>query len=148
MKIPIVYRMAAVLLTLFAVGHTFGFQKTLPEWGVDSLIASMRAMHFDAQGFHRSYYDFYVGFGLFVSVFLLFAAVLAWQLGGTERETLAQMPGITWSLAICFLLVTAVSWKYFFVAPLVFSAAITLLLLSGSWLAGRPPHSKEHSAGE
>ena len=82
MKPSILYRIAAILLLLFAVGHTLGFRQTQPQWGVDSLIAAMRSIHFDAQGFNRTYWDFYTGFGLFVSVFMVFAAVLSWQMGG------------------------------------------------------------------
>lgn len=81
MKPSILYRIAAILLLLFAVGHTLGFRQTQPQWGVDSLIAAMRSIHFDAQGFSRTYWDFYTGFGLFVSVFMVFAAVLSWQMG-------------------------------------------------------------------
>jgi hypothetical protein len=138
MKVSIVYRIASVLLVLFAVGHTLGFQKTFPEWGVDSLVASMRAIHFDAQGFNRTYYDFYVGFGFFVTAFLLLAAVLAWQLGGIAKETLPRVRGLAWSLAICFAVVTALSWRYFFAAPIIFSGLITLCLFLGAWLSGRP----------
>jgi hypothetical protein len=137
MKVSLIYRIASVLLVLFAAGHTFGFQKTLPEWGVDSLVTSMRTIHFDAQGFNRTYYDFYAGFGFFVSVFLLFAAAGAWQLGGLSNETLVKIPGITWPLAICFAVVAALSWRYFFMIPIVFSALITLLLFLGAWFAGR-----------
>ncbi len=82
MKVSLLYRIASVLLVLFAVGHTLGFPETPPEWGVGAIVNSMQTVHFDAQGFDRTYYDFYVGFGLFVSVFLLFAAVLAWHLAG------------------------------------------------------------------
>src|SRR3954471_20580404 len=89
MKASTFYRIAAVLLLLFAVGHTFGFHQSDPKWGVDTLIASMRSTHFDAQGFDRTYWDFYLGAGLSVSVFLLFAAILAWQLGRLPGETLA-----------------------------------------------------------
>lgn len=137
MKVSIIYRIASVLLVLFAVGHTLGFRETLPEWGVDSLVASMRAIHFNAQGFNRTYYDFYVGFGFFVTAFLLLAAVLAWQLGGMGKETLLQVRGLAWSLATCFAVVTALSWRYFFVVPIVFSLAITLCLFLGAWLAVR-----------
>jgi hypothetical protein len=76
------YRIASVLLLLFALGHSLGFRQTDPHWGVDSVVASMRTVRFDVQGFSRTYWDFFVGAGFFVSVFLLFAAVLAWQLGG------------------------------------------------------------------
>jgi hypothetical protein len=138
MKISVTYRIASVLLVLFALGHTLGFRTTLPEWGVDVLVASMQAIHFQAQGFNRTYYDFYAGFGFFVTVFLLFAAAVAWQLGGTSREVLAQIPGVTWSLPVCFAVVTALSWKYFFAAPIVFSTLITLFLFLGAWFAGKP----------
>ena len=137
MNSKLIYRIASVLLLLFAVGHTLGFRKTPPQWGVDTLVASMRAIHFNAQGFDRTYYDFYVGFGLFVSVLQLFAGLVAWQLGGLSREVLRSMPMLTWGMVICFGCVTILSWKYFFVVPVVFSAVITLCLLLGAWLVGR-----------
>ena len=77
MKASMFYRIAAVLLLLFAVGHTLGFRQSDPKWGVDALLGSMRSIHFDAQGFTRTYWDFFSAFGLFFSMFLLFAAVLA-----------------------------------------------------------------------
>jgi hypothetical protein len=135
MKASVFYRIASVLLVLFAIGHTLGFRKTQPQWGVDSIVASMRMIHFDAQGFDRTYYDFYVGFGLFVSVFLLFAAVLAWQLGRMSKDVLSLIPGVAWGLAICFAFVTVLSWRYFFIAPVVFSGLITLCLVLGAWIA-------------
>jgi hypothetical protein len=126
-----------VLLLLFAAGHTLGFRKTDPEWGVDALIGSMRSVRFDAQGFSRTYWDFYVGFGLFVSVFLVFAAVLAWQLSGLAPETLAFMRGPAWALAICFAAVTILSWRYFFIVPVVFAIVITVCLTAAAWLSAK-----------
>jgi hypothetical protein len=41
MKAPILYRIAAVLLLLFAAGHTLGFRQPDPTWGVDALLGSM-----------------------------------------------------------------------------------------------------------
>ncbi len=46
---------------------------------------------FDVQGFSRTYWDLFVAAGFSVGVFYLFAAVLAWQLGGLPAETLAVM---------------------------------------------------------
>lgn len=136
MKASTLYRIASVLLLLFAVGHTLGFRKVDPKWRVDSLIGSMRSIRFDAQGFNRTYWDFYVGFGLFVSVFLVFAAVLAWQMGGLPVETLASMRVTVWALALCFVVVTILSWRYFFIAPVVFSAVICLI--AGAWFSAKP----------
>ena len=135
MKSSLFYRLASILLVLFAAGHTLGFRQVDPRWGVDAGLASLRSIHFDAQGFSRTYWDFYVGFGLFVSVFLLFAAILAWQLAGLSASTLASMPLITWGLAVCFVAVTILSWKYFFMIPVIFSLLITACLIAGAWLS-------------
>src|SRR6185436_4729110 len=89
MKASMIYRIAAVLLLLFAVGHTLGFRQSDPQWGIDALLGSMRSIHFDVQGFNRTYWDLFVAAGLSVGVVYLFAAVLAWQLGGLPAETLA-----------------------------------------------------------
>jgi hypothetical protein len=143
MKASMFYRITAVLLLLFALGHTLGFRQSDPKWGVDPLLGSMRSIHFDAQGFTRTYWDFFSAFGFFFSVFLLFAAVLAWLLGGLPAETLARVRSIAWALAICFVAVTALSWRYAFTTPIVLSTLITLCLTAAAWLSAkqvsRPP---------
>lgn len=137
MKASLLYKIASCLLVLFSVGHTLGFRQTDPGWGVTSLVESMRTIHFDVQGFSRSYWDFFVGFGLFASVFLMLAAVLAWQLGAMSQEALVHMPVLAWALAICFVGVTVLSWRYFFIAPIIFSSVITLCLIVAAWLPGK-----------
>jgi hypothetical protein len=138
LKASILYRIASVLLLLFAAGHTVGFLQIDPKWGVDSMIMAMRSIHFDVQGSNRTYWEFYVGFGLFVSVFLVFSAVVAWQLGGLPAGTLALMRGTAWALVICFGAVAILSWKYFFIIPIVFSIAILLCLTAAAWLSAKP----------
>jgi hypothetical protein len=131
------YRIAAVLLLLFAVGHTLGFRQSDPEWGVDALLGSMRSIHFDVQGFNRTYWDLFVAAGFSAGVFYLFAAILAWQLGGLSAATLALMRGTTWAFALCFAAITVVSWRYLFVIPIAFSIVITGCLTAAAWLATR-----------
>src|SRR4029450_4330874 len=111
-KASILFRIAAVLPQLFAVGHTLGFRQSDPKWGVDALLGSMRSIHFDVQGFNRTYWDFFVAAGFSVGVFYLFAAILAWQLGGLPAGTLALMRGTAWAFALCFAAITLVSWRY------------------------------------
>ena len=137
MKASLLYRISAVLLLLFAIGHTLGFRQSDPKWGVDAVLGSMRSTHFDVQGFNRTYWDFFVGFGLFVTVFLLLAAIMAWLLGGLPPETLTRTRGIAWALALCFAAVTVLSWRYFFVIPIVFSLVITVCLISAAWLSSK-----------
>jgi len=137
MKASQSYRIASVLLLLFAAGHTFGFRQNNPEWGAETVLGLMRSIHFDAQGFTRTYWDFFSAFGLFFSVFLLFAAVLAWQLGGLRAEIFARVRSIAWALAICFAAVTAVSLKYAVTTPIVFSTLITVCLTAAAWLPAK-----------
>jgi hypothetical protein len=137
MKTSVLYRISSGLLVLFAIGHQLGFRRLDPRWGVDSLVDSMKTRNFVAQGFSRTYWDFYTGFGIFVTVFLLFAAAIAWQLGGLTKGQLSLLPIICWGFAICFAGITYLSWKYFFIAPGIFSGLITLLLFLGAWLSGK-----------
>ena len=138
MKASLFYRIAAVLLLLFAMGHTLGFSQSDPSWGVDALVGSMRSIHFDVQGFRRSYWDFFVAAGFSVGVLYLFAAMLAWQLGGLPAATLALLRGTAWAFALCFAAITVVSWRYLFIIPIVFSIVITLCLTAAAWLSARP----------
>src|SRR5216684_3388939 len=136
MKASVFYRIAAVLLALFEAGHTSGFPWSDPQWGVD--LGSMQSTHFYIMGFSRTYWDFYVGFGLFVTVFLLLAVVLAWQLGSLPAETLAMMRGVAWALPLCFAAITVLAWRYFFIIPIVFSIVTTVCLIAAAWRSAKP----------
>jgi hypothetical protein len=137
MKASIFYRIAAVLLLLFAVGHTLGFRQSEPAWGVDALLGSMRSIQFEVQGFNRTYWDLFLAAGFSVGVFYLFAAILAWQLGGLPPATLALMRGTAWAFALCFAAITVVSWRFLFILPIAFSIVITLCLTAAAWLSAR-----------
>ena len=137
MRASTFYRIAAVLLLLFAVSHTLGFRVTDPTWGVDALVSSMRSIHFDMQGFNRTYWDFFVGAGFTVGVLYLFAAILAWQLAGLPVATLALMRGTTWAFALSFAAITVVSWRYLFIIPVAFSIAITVCLTAAAWMSAK-----------
>jgi len=113
------YRVAAVLILLFDLGHSAAFPWSDPKWGVDT--SAMTSTRFRVLGFSRTYWDFYVGNGLIVGVFLLLAAVLAWQLGGLPKQTWALVRLTAWALTLCFAALTVLSWAYFFTIPLVFS---------------------------
>jgi hypothetical protein len=137
MKASTFYRIAAVLLLLFAVGHTLGFRQSDPQWGTDALLGSMRSIHFDVQGFNRTYWELFEAAGFSVGVFYLFAAVLAWQLGSLPGPTLALMRGTAWAFALCFAAITFVSWRYLFILPIAFSIVITLSLTAAAWLSAK-----------
>lgn len=45
------------------------------------------------------------------------------------------MPIITWGFALTFLVATLITWHYFFIAPTVFSALVTIFLTLAAWLS-------------
>ena len=137
MKASLFYRIAAVLLALFAVAHTLGFRQSDPAWHVGPLLAAMQSIHFDALGSSRTYWDLFVAAGFSVGVFYLFAAVLAWQLGSVPAATLASLRPTAWGFALCFAGVTVLSYKYLFIVPVIFSSLITACLSAAAWLSGR-----------
>lgn len=135
MKARVLYRISAVLILLFDLGHSAGFPWSDPKWGVDT--GAMRSSHFMVLGFSRTYWDFYVGFGLIISVFLLLAAILAWQLGSLSAQAAPFLRGTAWALALGFAAITVLNWMYFFTIPIVFSGVITVCLAAAAWLSSR-----------
>jgi hypothetical protein len=137
MRPSIFFRIAAVLLLLFAAGHTIGFRQVDPAWGVDAVVRSMQSTHFNIMGSSRTYWELFGGFGLLVSVFFVFAAVLAWQLANLPRQMWVFMRGTAWALVICFAVVTILCFRYAFILPTVFSFLIFLCFTAAAVLAAK-----------
>jgi hypothetical protein len=121
-------------------GHTSGYPWSDPAWGVD--LHAMQSTHFNVLGFSRTYWNFYVGFGLSISVFLLLPAITAWQLGNASPHD-PQRRITAWVLALSFAAITLLDCKFFFIIPLAMSAAITLSRTTGTLLA---PSARTHTA--
>jgi len=129
MKARWLYYIAAALLVLFALGHQLGFRVVDPSWHANDVAAAMQNTHFMVQGFDRTYWSFFSGFGFFSTVFLLFSAVLAFELGRLRDDTRAQLVTIRWAFGLCFVAITLLMWTNFFAIPVVFAALIALCLL-------------------
>ena len=92
MTATLLYRISAFVLVLFAAGHTLGFlnfKAPTPE-GV-AVQQAMDNVRFSLAGKNLTYGDFYRGFGLSCTVYLLFGAFLActwapWQ-GALLRQS-------------------------------------------------------------
>jgi hypothetical protein len=84
---PVIFlRIASVLTFLHAALHTIGgvFGGAAP--GIQqATVAVMKANEFVAMGVTRSYWDFYRGMGLAVSVFLTVEAIVFWQLSSLAK---------------------------------------------------------------
>jgi hypothetical protein len=136
MKASLLYRIASVVLILFAAGHTFGFlgfRPPTPE-GI-AVFDAMNQVHFEVQGASYSYGAFYRGFGLFVSVYLVFAALLAWHLGGLAREMPQAIGALGWMFFVVQLASLGLGWVYFSAAPAAFSAVAAICVGWAAWQA-------------
>ena len=77
MKPSLWFRIAAVLLFFFALGHTVGFLRFRPATADGrAVLDAMNSVHFRVGSGSFSYGGFYVGFGLFVTSYLLFSCSL------------------------------------------------------------------------
>jgi len=68
-------------------------------------------------GSMRSYWDFFFGYGLFVTLALLVEAILLWQLAIRARANPDWVRPIAALLLFNFAAMSIVSWRYFFIAP-------------------------------
>ena len=121
MKPTLFLRIAAGLTLLHCVLHTLGGVFGSPQHGQEeiSVIETMRSHHFDFLGSMRSYWDFFFGYGLFVTIMLFIEAVLFWQLGTMAKANAAWTKPIVALFFLNYVAIAMVSWRYFFIAPVV-----------------------------
>jgi hypothetical protein len=134
----VLYKISSALLFLFTITHTYGMFKPPVQGAAVELVSSvMRTIHFDVMGSRRAFWDFYFGFELLLTVFLLFSTVLAWQFSVLDRQTLKQLRVAAWGFAVSYAAVAILSWIYFFIAPAIIASVIALFLLISAALASR-----------
>jgi hypothetical protein len=135
MTATLLYRISAFVLVLFAAGHTLGFMKfkaPTPE-GV-AVQQAMDNVRFSLGAKSYTYGNFYRGFGLFCTAYLLFAAFLAWHLGDMARNTPQAIGSLGWVFFGLQLVGIVLSWRYFVLPPTIFSAVLAILTGWAAWL--------------
>jgi len=121
-------RIAAVIAALYAAGHTAGRPWTPTHDPLaQGVVVAMREVHFSAVGLTRSYWDFYQGFGVALSVLLAMEAILLWQLAGLARSGAAYR-AMTITHLVGFLVLGVVASRFIFALPLWLSLAIAACL--------------------
>ncbi len=131
MKPSLLYNAASVLLVLFAGTHTYGmYYPPTRRATVDTVTFAMRNVHFDVMGMNRTLWDFYFGFGMLLTVFLLFSAFLSWRLGSLAASP--SLRPLAWSFALCHVAVAALCWIYFFPAPAIVSSVVAVCLIGAA----------------
>lgn len=126
-KAALLYRIAFVVLVLMAAGHTYGFLTFRPpSLEGRAVLEAMRSVHFQVGHASYSYGHFYVGFGLFATIYMLFAAFVAWHLAGLAKTNPSAIGALGWALFVVQLGSLAISWIYISAAPATLSAIVAL----------------------
>ena len=138
MKTSTLLRIAAVITFLYFAGHTAGAPWT-PGMGPAELavIEAMKTNHFAAMGSSRTYWDFYFGFGVIISVLQLVQAVVLWQLGALAKTDAARLRPIIATFLAAFIAIAILGWMYFFILPVIMATVIAICLAGAFVMAGQ-----------
>jgi hypothetical protein len=111
-KLPL--RISSIILFLFALGHTIGFQAFRPASPEGlAVMEAMRTVPFKFGSATVHWMDLYTGFGLALSVSGFFSAVLAWRLSAATVGEIALVRTITWLLCATQVASIILSLRYF-----------------------------------
>jgi hypothetical protein len=136
-------RAASVLTLIHAVLHTIGGVFGKPDPGPASVAAlAMQTNQFQFLGNTRSYWNFYIGFGLGLTIFLTIDAVVLWLLASLAKSDAVNLRPIILAYAIGYLAFAVNSYVYFFFAPVV-TELLIVLCLTVAILAAKPARSEK-----
>ena len=138
MSATLLYRIAAFVFVLFAVGHTYGFLSLhVPSAEGRAVYDLMNSVHFQLGGRSSSYGGIYRGMGWSGTVSKLFLAFLSWHLGELARSAPDAIGTLGWAFFIVQLAGVALSFLYFGLAAMVLSVLVAVIVGSAAWLAGK-----------
>jgi|AmaraimetFIIA100_FD_contig_31_61792604_length_584_multi_7_in_0_out_0_1 hypothetical protein len=138
MNPTLLYRIAAFVFVVTAVGHTYAIlSPPPPSPEARAVYDSMNNMRFQAGGRNISYGRVYRGLGLMGTASMLFWAFLSWHLGDSARSTPEAIGALGWALFAVQLAGVVLSFLYFHLPAMVLSGLAAAIVGLATWLAGR-----------
>jgi D-alanyl-lipoteichoic acid acyltransferase DltB (MBOAT superfamily) len=138
MKSWIWFRALAIVLGFFTLGHTVGTMHPITNAPEEAAVISTMQQHrVPVMGFLRSYWEFYRGFSLSISVLLAALTVFAWQLGTLSRRNPREALPPAFTMLIACVANAIVTFSYFFTAPMVLSTIALICAAVGVALVRR-----------
>jgi hypothetical protein len=132
------FALTSVLLVLFAAGHTYGFLSVRPSTAEGlAVLSSMQSVTFMLGHTPHTYWDFYLGFGLFISVYLLLAAIVAWELPAIGEVSPGAYLVLASALLAALVAQALLATVYFRGPPMVLSMALVASLAWGMIASAR-----------
>jgi hypothetical protein len=128
MNKPILFlRTASVLTFIHAVLHTIGgvFGKVDPGPAAVA-VAAMKDNHVVVMGSLRSFWDFYFGLGLALSISMTAESILMWQLASLAKTEARRLRPMMVTFLVAYVVIAINSNLHFFIAPVVVEILIAL----------------------
>ena len=135
MSATLLYRIAAVLLILFAAAHTFGTLIAQPPTPEAAGIRDNMNKPFAVEGKSYSYGNFYKGLAICITIYLLLLAFLAWHLAGMAARHPEAIGALGWVLCASKLATMIAAWIYIAPVPAITAAVVAFVLGLAAWRA-------------
>lgn len=129
MKAMALYRIASGLLFLATAGSIYGLVQFWRHVGL------LNPVLFPSGHSGFSYAQVVLGMEVFCSLCVLFAAYLAWHLGGLARNNPQAIGGVGWVLFAYQLLGVYISWIFLSGFVRVLALALALCVGCAAWLS-------------
>ena len=130
MTTTLLLRIASVISLVFTAGHSLGGLKKWSPMGDNDVLRTMTAVYFDTRGAHRSYLDFFMGFGWSISVAMLLQTLLLWQMASLARTDVAHVRPMIAVFALATFATGIIAWRFIFPMPALFSSVLTITLVA------------------
>jgi hypothetical protein len=144
---PVVFlRVAAVLTVIHAVLHTVGGVFSSVGPGPETVaVTAMKANEFMAMGNMRTFWEFYRGMGLTVSIFLTAEGIVFWLLGSLAKTDAVRLRPVLGIFVLAYLAMSVNSYLYFFSAPVIVEILIALCLVGAMVTAKATAGARERA---
>jgi hypothetical protein len=117
----------------FWLGHTAAIVMPRSRGSEEEAVYDlMKQYSFDALGVQRSHWDFYRGYGFFMSITVLLLIIWLWQLARVAEQYPNVARPLLVSTAVGLLALAAVNSIWFLVPPAICCALAGVLVLVGA----------------
>jgi hypothetical protein len=140
MRSSLCLRIASVLTLLHGIAHTVGgvfLVDTDPTPEEAAILHAMKSHRFETMGSLRSFWDFFFGYGSFISVTLLTQAIVFWWLASLARKGVKEIRPIIACFFLGYLGFAILAWNYFF-AGAVIMEGLTAICMAAAYLTVPP----------
>ncbi|RHX81133.1 LIC_13387 family protein [Leptospira yasudae] len=132
MKPKLLIRIAAIMMLIFAIGHSIGhftrYNTTDPQ--AVTVISTMQQTKIPMEGVTKSYDQFYSGMSLNLSIVLISLTILLWFLSNLAESDPRATLKLLLPIFFCVAAFSVTGFFYFFAAPTLISSLGSISLLA------------------